>query len=60
MYFWMGQVRLSDGDRAGARESFEKCLATRWVSLTIRPYVRAFLARMERDPDWPSWIPPKK
>jgi hypothetical protein len=58
-HFWIGLVRLSDGDRDGARESFEKAAATRWGSLSISPYVQIFLERL-KDPAWPKWIPVKK
>jgi hypothetical protein len=56
----LGMVRLSEGDREGARESFDKCVATRWVDLPIYPYAQIFLARMKHDPKWPRWIPAKK
>jgi serine/threonine protein kinase len=59
-HLWIGMVRLSDGDRNAARESFEKCVATRWPSTWIKQLARAFLARMDHDPEWPKWIPVKK
>jgi tetratricopeptide (TPR) repeat protein len=59
-HFWVGLVRLSEGDREGARESFEKCVATRWVGLPIYAYAQIFLARMKHDPKWPQWIGAKK
>jgi tetratricopeptide (TPR) repeat protein len=59
-HFWVGMVRLSEGDRKGACESFEKCVATRWVDLPIYPYAQIFLARMKHDPKWPQWIEAKK
>jgi serine/threonine protein kinase len=59
-HFWIGLDRLSKGDRKGARESFEKCVATRWLGLTVYPYAEIFLARMKNDPKWPKWIPVKK
>jgi tetratricopeptide (TPR) repeat protein len=59
-HFWIGLVRLSDGDRKGARESFEKCVATRWLPLGIKGLARAFLERMKRDPEWPTWILARK
>ena len=59
-HFWVGQVRLSEGDREGARELFEKCVTTPWVGLPIYPYAQICLARMKHDPEWPQWIPVKK
>ena len=55
---FIGLGRLSDGDRAGARESFEQAVGTRCFNLTI-PYelARLCLARMDQDPAWPPWIP---
>jgi tetratricopeptide (TPR) repeat protein len=57
---WVGLVRLSEGDRKGACESFEKCVATRWVDLPIYSYAQIFLARLKHDPKWPTWISDKK
>jgi hypothetical protein len=55
----IGLVRLSDGDRAGAREHFQKALDTKFYAHTLYPYARAYLARLKRDPEWPKWIPVK-
>ena len=59
-HFWVGLVRLSVGDREGARELFEKCVTTQWAGLPVYPYAQIFLARMKHDPEWPRWIDPKK
>jgi serine/threonine protein kinase len=59
-HYIVGLNRLSDGDRAGAREQFQKALDTKFYSTNAYPYARAFLARMKRDPEWPKWIPVKK
>jgi hypothetical protein len=56
----VGLVRLSNGDRAGAGEHFQKALDTRFYAAISYPYARAFLARLKRDPEWPKWIPVKK
>jgi hypothetical protein len=56
----IGLVRLSDGDRAGAREHFQKALDTRFYTHNLYPYARAYLARLKHDPEWPRWIPVKK
>jgi hypothetical protein len=52
-HFAIGLQCLSKGDRAGAREHFKKCVATRVFVAWEWPWVRAFLARMEKDPAWP-------
>jgi hypothetical protein len=59
-HYFVGLVRLSNGDRAGAREHFQKALDTKFYAHTQYPYARAFLARLKRDPEWPKWIPVKK
>ena len=45
------------GDRAGARECFQKCADP---ALTLAydewHWSRAFLSRMDQDPQWPRWI----
>jgi serine/threonine protein kinase len=59
-HFLIGSARMADGDRKGAHEHFEKTVATRFYGLMFYPYARAFVARMNRDPTWPKWIPVKK
>lgn len=58
--FVIGLWRLSQGDRAVARDHFQKSVAARVVGGWEYPWARAFLARIERDPAWPPWIPLKK
>jgi hypothetical protein len=59
-HYVIGLVRLSDGDRAGAREHFQKALDSRFYAHNLYPYARAYLARLNRDPEWPKWLPVKK
>ena len=59
-HFNVGLVRLSDGDRMGAKEHFQKVLDTKFRSHIVYPYARAYLARLTRDEKWPTWIPAKK
>jgi serine/threonine protein kinase len=59
-HFLIGMWRLAEGDRAAAKEHFRKCVATREFYSWHWPWVRAFLARMEEDPAWPTWIGRKK
>jgi tetratricopeptide (TPR) repeat protein len=51
---------LADGDRAGAREHFRRCVAANFVFAAAHGWAKAFLARMEQDPAWPPWIPMKE
>ena len=59
-HYLAGLSQLSDGDRAGAREHFQKALDTKFFATNAYPYARAFLARMKRNPEWPKWITVKK
>jgi len=56
-HFEIGLWRLSIGDRAGARDHWRKCVATRAFENWAWLWARAFLTRMERDRAWPPWIP---
>jgi len=51
---------LADGDRKGAHDHFNETVKTKFYGLMFYPYARAFVARMNRDPEWPKWIPVKK
>jgi hypothetical protein len=53
----IGLWRLSTGDRAGAQDHWRKCVATRAFEDWAWLWARAFLARMQKDPAWPPWIP---
>jgi serine/threonine protein kinase/Flp pilus assembly protein TadD len=50
---------LSQGDRIGAREHFQKCQDTQNFFAMEMWWSRAFLERMKNDA-WPPWIPMKK
>jgi tetratricopeptide (TPR) repeat protein len=56
-HFYVALDRLSQGDRAGAREHFQKALATGVFVFGEYQWSRLFLKRMDQDPAWPSWIP---
>ncbi|HJT32914.1 MAG TPA: protein kinase [Pirellulales bacterium] len=60
VHFVVGLSRLSEGDRTAAQGHFRKCVATRVFANWHWPWVRAFLKRMDDDPQWPRWIPQKK
>jgi serine/threonine protein kinase/tetratricopeptide (TPR) repeat protein len=59
-HWHIGIRQLADGDRAGARRHFEACLALHYPHFFGYLESRAFLARMDRDPEWPNWIWVKK
>ena len=56
-HFDIGVRRLASGDRAGAREHFEKAAASTVFHWGPMGWSRVFAARMARDPDWPNWLP---
>jgi hypothetical protein len=53
----IGLWRLSAGDRAGARDHWRQCVATRAFEDWEWLWARAFLNRMQKDPAWPPWVP---
>jgi tetratricopeptide (TPR) repeat protein len=59
-HYVIGLVRLSEGDRDGAQEHFQKSVDTNFYSHIFYPYARVFLERLKRDKKWPPWIPLKK
>jgi hypothetical protein len=59
-HYLAGLVQLSEGDRKGAREHFQKSVDTHFHSHIVYPYARVFLERLKRDEKWPPWIPLKK
>jgi hypothetical protein len=59
-HFYVALDRLSQGDRAGAREHFQKAVATGVFTFLEYDWSRSFLKRMEQDPNWPAWIPLKE
>jgi hypothetical protein len=59
-HYLIGLVRLSEGDREGARKHFKTAVDTRFYSHITYPYARAFLERLERDEKWPQWIEHKE
>src|SRR5262249_47698942 len=57
--FMVGLVRLSEGDRDGAREHLEKMLATDQYYRFTYQLRRTLLERLKSKPTWPEWIPEK-
>jgi len=58
-HYSIALTRLSVGDRVGACEHFRKAIAARVFDFVEHEWSRAFLARMNQDPNWPPWIPQK-
>ena len=51
--YWVGLKRLSQGNRQGAIEKFEQCMANGAFDYSQYDYSAALLARL-RDPNWPG------
>lgn len=58
-HFLIGMTKLGEGDCLAAREHFRASVATRVFTYFDYDWSHAFLARMEKDPNWPPWIPVK-
>ena len=56
-HHFVGLTRLADGDRDGARQHFQQCVAAQLFSTTLYDLTRVLLDRLERDPKWPPWVP---
>jgi hypothetical protein len=59
IYPFIGLTRLGEGDRAAARRHFEAGQKVRDPYYPTCMMNSAILARMNRDPNWPPWIPVK-
>ncbi len=57
-YYSIGLRKLAEGDREGARESFQKAANGTLFHWTTLVWSREFAARLE-DPSWPHWLPSK-
>jgi tetratricopeptide (TPR) repeat protein len=60
MHPFIGLTRLGEGNRAAARRHFEAGQKLRDPYYPACVLNRAVLARMDRDPAWPPWIPLKQ
>ena len=59
MHYQIGLLRLAEGDRAAARDRFQKGVGTRAVWIYPWAWTKMFLSRLDKDPNWPPWIPLK-
>jgi serine/threonine protein kinase len=55
-HFYIAMKQLAAGERVGARDHFRQCAATPVTGYLEHRWSRAFLRRMEADPNWPAWI----
>jgi tetratricopeptide (TPR) repeat protein len=56
-HFFIGMALLAGGDRAGARAHFRQAVDTHVFVYVDHTWSRAFLARLNADPNWPRWVP---
>jgi serine/threonine protein kinase len=56
LQYAMGLECIACGDRGGAHQHFEACLQIPSLESPSRAWAQAYLARMDRDPNWPDWI----
>lgn len=56
-HFFIGMALLARGDRTGARAHFRKAVDTHVVWYVDHTWSRAFLSRLDADPNWPPWLP---
>ena len=54
-YYHLGLRQLMEGDRAAAKVSFERCADTGVFTFFEYNWAKAYLSKMNADPDWPSW-----
>lgn len=52
--------QLGEGNRAAALAHFEKSAAPRVFGFIDYQWSRLFLALIDRDPNWPPWLPTTK
>jgi hypothetical protein len=58
--FFIGMKFLAEGDRRSAAEHFRKSVDTPLEVAEDYVFSKAFLERLEKDPNWPPWIPKKE
>jgi serine/threonine protein kinase len=56
-HFYIAFKKLAEGDRASAHDHFRQSAATPVTGFIEHRWSRAFLRRMQSDPNWPPWIP---
>ena len=59
-HYHVAMTKLAEGDRKGAQEHFEKVVKTRAFIWGAYDMSWVFQARLEKDRNWPPWIPPRR
>ena len=59
-HFFIGISKLARGDRAAARQDFRASAGSDLLNFWAWTMSRIMLARLEKDPTWPPWIPMEK
>jgi hypothetical protein len=55
--FCIALTALAGGDRVKARQNFQHCIDTHFYEFLPYDLSKMFLSRMDKDPNWPHWIP---
>jgi Flp pilus assembly protein TadD len=56
-HYNIAMTKLAEGDREGAEKHFREAVKTRACGWGEYDMSRVFLSRLEKDADWPPWIP---
>jgi hypothetical protein len=56
-HYSIAMTKLSEGDRKGAKEHFDKAIKTGATGWGEYDMSWVFQARLAKDPTWPPWIP---
>jgi hypothetical protein len=59
-HYSIALTKLAEGDRKGAQEHFDEVVRTRAYMWDAYDMSWVFRARLEEDPTWPQWIPPRR
>jgi hypothetical protein len=57
VHWLIGLRKLAQGDREGAKKSFNKIASSPVFVWSTVMWARAFAERMDREPNWPDWLP---
>jgi hypothetical protein len=59
-HYYVAMTKLAEGDRKAAQAHFDKVVKTRAFIWGTYDMSWVFLDRLEKDPTWPPWIPPRQ
>jgi hypothetical protein len=57
VYWIIGLRKLAQGNREGAKASFNKIASSPMYFWSSVLWARAFAERIDKDPNWPDWLP---